>query len=415
MDINSGRLWNNIEELGKLGCQEDGSIIRLPFTREDRLAQDFLMDRMRDAGLAVRIDSAGNLIGERIGTKPCLPPVLTGSHYDSVINGGRFDGCLGILAAIEALQTMEEKNIRTARTIRLYCFKDEEGNRFGYGMIGSRSVCGIADPKGLDSMDESGITLREAMKSFGLQPDRLSECKTEQPEAFLELHIEQGRVLEDNGKQAGVVLGIAGLVRYQIRIDGVSGHAGATPMKARRDPVTAASHYILKITELAEERDNCVATVGSIKTFPGACNVICSHVEFSLDLRSCRQETIDEVVALMEEHEKELEASYGIHIQKTKEQELPPCPCSEKLMDTIESSCEAEGISHMKIMSGAGHDCMNFRDVCPTGMIFVPSKEGMSHRKEEYTSPEDCAAGAQILYRTLLLTGGENGRITKVF
>ncbi len=197
MDINEDRLWSDIQELGRIGRNSDGGITRLSFTPQDRQAQDWLETRMRDAGLAVREDAAGNLIGELYGSRPEKPCVMCGSHYDTVPEGGRFDGTLGILSALEAVRRIREQGIATERTIRLAAFKDEEGSRFGYGMVGSKSICGILDPAGLTSRDKDGISLEQAMTDYGCRPRQLASCRMEDVGAYLELHIEQGKVLED--------------------------------------------------------------------------------------------------------------------------------------------------------------------------------------------------------------------------
>ena len=401
--INAGRLWQHIEELGRIGRNTDGSVTRFPFTKEDLAAQKLLCQYMEGAGLSVETDAAGNLIGR--WTEPgCenTPPVLTGSHYDTVLNGGRFDGTRGVLGASEAVQTMKEAGIRPAYPICVVGFKDEEGNRFGYGMIGSKSICGIVSKEGLDSEDQDGISLRQAMTAYGLQPEQVQTCRIAPVKAMLELHIEQGKVLENHHKQIGIVDGIAGLVRYRIEIHGESGHAGATPMADRKDPVVAMSRWILKVTELASDRASCVATVGSIRTFPGTCNIIADHVEFTLDLRSIHETDIREIMAQMQEESRMLEKTFGVQITCHLEQQLAPVLCDDSIKDTVQQICAAHDIPHMHLMSGAGHDSMNFKDVCPVGMIFVPSKDGYSHRKEEFTSEADCAAGAQMLMEVLI-------------
>ena len=218
-------------------------------------------------------------------------------------------------------------------------------------------------------------------------------------------------MLEDHGASIGVVSGIAGLVRYTVEIRGESGHAGATPMKARKDPVPAMCRWIDRVTELAGARESCVATVGSITAYPGARNVICERVVFSLDLRSIRQEDLREIAEEMERYGAELSSLHGVEVSLRPDQALPPCRCHEPLREAIKNICRSEGYSFMELMSGAGHDCMNFKDVCPTAMIFVPSEGGVSHRKEEFTSREDCVRGAGVLLGLLLETAGVSDKI----
>lgn len=401
MDIKQERLWNHIQALGTIGKQEDGSVTRFPFTIEDKQAQGTIASWMQEAGLEVEVDYVGNVIGTLLGKEEGLSPVVCGSHYDSVKCGGKFDGCLGILSGIEALQTMIENRIQPQRTIKVIAFKDEEGNRFGYGMVGSKSISGCLQEEGFASLDENGTSLLRAMELYGLQPQRYQECKIV-PHAFIELHIEQAKVLETENKPIGVVQGIAGLSRYTVTIQGESAHAGATPMLYRQDPVVAMSDWILFTTTLAKKYKTMVATVGEIKTYPGACNVICDKVVFSLDLRSLYDEDRENAMQEIKEYHIQLEYQYGVQISIQKEQSLDACLCEESLQKDLQDICEKNAIPYANLVSGAGHDCMNFKEVCPTAMLFVRSKNGYSHRKEEFSSPIDCAIGTQVLYEMLL-------------
>ena len=356
MRINEKRLWNHIQTLGQIGKAEDGSVTRLSFTKEDEAAAFQLTEWMREAGLHVTIDACGNIIGTLKGAEPNLPPVVCGSHFDTVKEGGIFDGCLGVLTGIEVLQTIREAGIQPQRSIMVIGFRDEEGNRFGYGMIGSRSICGKVEKDGLLSVDHKGITLAQAMTQAGYHPACYATCQLSSLEAFYEVHIEQADVLAAQNLSVGIVEGIAGLVRYTVTIYGRSAHAGATPMHRRHDPVTAMSRWILHMTQLAQQ-PHTVAPIGEIHTYPGACNIICDRVSFSLDLRS-----LDDAV-----------------IQ-------------------LEVCCKTLQLPILRLASGAGHDCMNFQGICPTAMIFVRSQhEGASHSKEEYSTQKDCADGCQLL------------------
>jgi allantoate deiminase len=244
IEINADRLWSRLSELAKLGRIEAGGVTRLSFTKEERAAKDLVASYMREADLEVREDTAGNLIGRREGNDPEASVVLTGSHVDSVPNGGDFDGPLGVLAAVEALQVMEEQANETERPIEVVAFTDEEGARFGFGMIGSRATAGILTPEDLDREDEDGVSIAEAMRDASLAPERIGEAA--RPEgsvhAYVELHIEQGRILENEGLPVGLVTGIAGPVWIRFTLEGEAGHAGTTPMKLRRDALAAAAH-----------------------------------------------------------------------------------------------------------------------------------------------------------------------------
>ena len=403
MYINKQRLWNHLIELSSIGKNPDGSITRWAFTKEDEQAARLLMQWMQEAGLKVRQDAVGNVIGILEGKNPELPPIVCGSHFDTVKNGGMFDGCLGVLAGIEALQTCIEHQYIIERTIQVIGFRDEEGNRFGYGMIGSHSICGNVDEAGLDSLDEQGISLSNAMKICNYHPELYKTCKLPSIHAYFELHIEQANILNTANKPIGIVEGIAGLERYTIKVQGKSNHAGATPMQFRKDPVEAMSFWIQKITQLACSYPHTVATIGSIHTYPGACNIICDSVEFSLDIRSLQEDIIHEIMNQMECIEKEYASQKGIIFTKTQDQYLPSLLCDEKLKNTIETCCKNYHIPYEFLASGAGHDCMNFKNVCPAAMIFVRSQnEGCSHCKEEFSTMEDCCTGCQILLDTIL-------------
>lgn len=398
MKIQSKRLWQHIQVLGQIGQNKDGSVTRLAFTDEDEQAALQIRNWMEEAGLEVSVDACGNIIGKLEGSQPELPPLVCGSHFDTVSQGGMFDGCLGVLAGIEALQTMTEEGYQPRRTILVIGFRDEEGNRFGYGMVGSKSVAGIFQPEGLQAMDEDEHTLQQIMNQRGYTPQDYISCRLH-PYAYFELHIEQASVLEEQNVPVGIVEGISALHRYTITVYGKSGHAGAIPMAQRCDPVPVMCQWITGITELAKEYPSTVATIGSIQTTPGVCNTICDHASFSLDIRSLKNETLEEILGKMRAREEHLPA--GIRIEWKLEQILTSCICEEAFQTDIEQICQEEEIPAVHLVSGAGHDCMNFKGVCPTSMIFVRSADGASHKKEEYSTSSDCAAGCQILYRML--------------
>ena len=398
MNINEERLWDHIQELGQIGKAPDGSVTRFPFTREDEAAAALIEKWMQDAGLLVMRDTCGNIIGTLTGVHTELPPVICGSHFDTVKKGGIYDGCLGVLAGIEVLQTIQEAGICPLRSLKVIGFRDEEGNRFGYGMIGSRSICGRVEEEGLHSMDKDGTTLAQAMKQAGYKPENHTDCRMTPLEAYYEVHIEQADLLAEHGLSVGIVEGIAGLVRYTVTIYGRSAHAGATPMKRRHDPITAMSRWILRITELAKQHPHTVATIGEIHTYPGACNIICDHVSFSLDLRSLDDAIIQDILDTMQTYEELLEREQGVRVDRRFEQQLSAAMCDEELKRELETCCSTLQLPILRLASGAGHDCMNFQGICPTAMIFVRSQhEGASHCKEEYSTKEDCRDGCQLL------------------
>ena len=396
MEINAGRLWNRLQELGKIGVDPHGGITRWTFTEEDMQARDWLADQMKQAGLSVREDPVGNVIGTYNPADSLEAPVLSGSHFDTVRCGGIFDGCLGLLAALEAAQTLKENNVMLKRPLMVIGYRDEEGNRFSSGMVGSKVVTGKADDADFLAQDATGITIGEAMKQRGYHPEDYKQGRIDPIHASVELHIEQGKVLEQADCPVGIVEGIPYLRFYEVTLSGCSGHAGATPMNDRQDPVVAMTKWIQKITALASQRPYTVATVGNIQTFPGSANVICDHVTFSLDIRSLKEHHIDDCLAAMKPLEAELESA-GIGVSCQLRHILYGLACDERLKRDLEHIMSQRRIPYQRLMSGAGHDSQNFKDVCPCAMIFVRSQHGYSHRKEEYSTPQDCAAGAQAL------------------
>ncbi|MED1917364.1 Zn-dependent hydrolase [Bacillus thuringiensis] len=402
--INSDRLWDRLGQLGNIGKQEAGGITRLSFTPEERAAKDLVTGFMKEAGLTVREDEVGNLIGRKEGKNPAAPVVLVGSHIDSVPNGGDYDGPLGVLAGVEVLQTMQEQGIETEHPIEVIAFTDEEGTRFGYGMIGSRGIAGLIKRDEIEQADKNGVTIAEAMRQTGLDPDRTS-LATRTPgsvKAYVELHIEQGKVLESRGLSVGIVTGVAGPLWLNFVLEGEAGHAGATPMNLRRDPLAAAAQVMLAIEEEAGRTGTSVGTVGRLQAFPGGVNVIPGRVEFSLDLRDVDEAIRDEVEQRIYERAKAICAKRNVTLKVELLQRIAPAVCSDDIQNAVAEACEAEGLEAFRLPSGAGHDCMQLVELCPVGMIFARSKDGISHNPAEFTTKEDCANGAQVLYRTVL-------------
>ncbi|MCC8434788.1 Zn-dependent hydrolase [Brevibacillus sp. M2.1A] len=402
--INSDRLWDRLGQLGNVGKQEAGGITRLSFTPEERAAKDLVTGFMKEAGLTVREDEVGNLIGRKEGKNPAAPVVLVGSHIDSVPNGGDYDGPLGVLAGVEVLQTMQEQGIETEHPIEVIAFTDEEGTRFGYGMIGSRGIAGLIKRDELEQADKNGVTIAEAMRQTGLDPDRTSlAARTPgSVKAYVELHIEQGKVLESRGLSVGIVTGVAGPLWLNFVLEGEAGHAGATPMNLRRDPMAAAAQVMLVIEEEAGRTGTSVGTVGRLQAFPGGVNVIPGRVEFSLDLRDVDEAIRDEVEQRIYERAKVICAERNVTLRVELLQRIAPAVCSDDIQHAVAEACKAEGLEAFRLPSGAGHDCMQLVELCPVGMIFARSKDGISHNPAEFTTKEDCANGAQVLYRTVL-------------
>ncbi|MFJ9498498.1 Zn-dependent hydrolase [Brevibacillus centrosporus] len=402
--INADRLWDRLMQLSSIGTQDVGGITRLSFSPEERAAKDLVTGFMKEAGLSVREDEVGNLIGRKEGTNPNAPVVLIGSHLDSVPSGGNFDGPLGVLSGVEALQTMNEQGVETEHPIEVIAFTDEEGTRFGYGMIGSRGIAGLLKEDELVSRDEAGISIAEAMANVGLDPAQISKAAREpgSVKAYVELHIEQGKVLESRDLSVGIVSGVAGPLWLKFILEGEAGHAGATPMNMRKDPLAAAAEVMLVIERQAARQEISVGTVGKLQVFPGGVNIIPGRVEFTLDLRDVDIQVRDQVEQAIMAEAEAICAKRGVKLQVELLQRINPAVCSEEIRSAIQAACAAEGLETITLPSGAGHDCMQLTELCPVGMIFARSKNGISHNPAEYTSKEDCGNGAQVLYRTVL-------------
>ncbi|PGM55502.1 Zn-dependent hydrolase [Bacillus sp. AFS053548] len=402
--INQDRLWNRLMELGSIGKQESGGITRLSFTENERKAKELLSSYMNEAGLKVYEDTVGNLIGRKEGINQNAPVVLVGSHIDSVYNGGNFDGPLGVLSGIEILQTMNEQGIKTIHPIEVIVFTDEEGARFSFGMIGSRGIAGTLTLEELQNKDQQGITVAEAMRQAGYDPLLIDQSVRSigSVKAYVELHIEQGKVLENDNLSVGIVTGISGPLWLKFIIEGKAGHAGATPMNDRNDALVAASQIIQLIEKESSKTGSTVGTVGQLQLFPGGINIIPGKVEFTLDLRDVNEVIRDEVENRIVEGAKILCEQRGVGLQIDDLQRIAPTLCSNEIQDLAKLACETIGVEPFFLPSGAGHDCMQLTNLCPIGMLFIRSKDGISHNPAEWSSKEDCADGANVLYHTVL-------------
>ncbi len=405
--IDGERLWDRLTELSFVGKQGSRGVTRLSFTEDERAAKDFVTSFMEEAGLSVRGDAVGNLIGRKEAVNPNAPVVLVGSHLDSVYNGGNFDGPLGVLAGIEVLQTMNERGLQTECPIEVIAFTDEEGARFSFGMIGSRALAGTLTRGDLQHEDEQGISIAEAMRNSGLDPDSIGDAARPKDsiQAYVELHIEQGKILENENLPVGIVTGIAGPLWLQFVLEGEAGHAGTTPMNLRRDALAAAAHLIRSIEAEASETGTTVGTVGQLNVSPGGVNIIPGRAEFSLDLRDINEQVRDEVERRIVEEARRLCEERGIGLSIETLQRVAPAPCSELVQNAAKAACEELGLEPYFLASGAGHDGMQLTELCPMGMVFVRSKGGISHNPAEWSSQEDCTAGCNTLYYTVLGLG----------
>lgn len=405
MRINLGRVVNDIEQLARFNATPGDGLTRLSFTKEDKEAREYIKKEMKKIGLEIYEDGYSNLFGRREGKNSNAQVIMLGSHYDSVINGGKLDGVLGVVAAIEIMRVLDENNIENFYPIEMVAMNDEEGVRFGTGVSNSRAMAGLMKEEELDrAKDKRGVSLRQAMIEFGLTPN-LEDAKRDENsiKAFIELHIEQGSVLQNNNKDIGLVETIVGLDRYDIKFKGKAGHAGTTPMNNRKDALVAASKFIISIEKIAKNiGESTVATVGELKLSPNASNVIPGFVEISVDIRSTKEESINNVYNDFKSEIEKIKKELDIDIEVIKTLYTPPVDLSEENIKLMENISEKLGYKYLKMNSGAGHDAMNMAHITPTSLIFVPSENGLSHHPDEFTKPKDFEKGIELMLNTIV-------------
>ena len=398
--IQKERLAKDFEAMARLTDVGDG-INRLAFTDADWAGRQYIVDRMIDAGLTVEADGFGNVIGYKAGKNPDLPVVMVGSHTDSVPNGGNYDGVVGVLSAIEAVRSMTEDNVEHDHTIAVVDFMCEESSRFGAATLGSKAMHGELTLDDLHRLvDKKGISIYEALQSRNLNPDGIETMEYTRPvKAFIEIHIEQGKVLEHEQKKIGIVTGIAAPERFYVTIRGNADHSGATPMKLRHDALCGASKIILGIEEIAsmQEEPPVVGTVGVIEVIPGAMNVIPGAVKLGVDIRSISKVARDSVVTLIKEFIDVICEKRGLSYTIEPIAQDHPVAMHPAMIREIEGAVKAVDVEYMTMPSGAGHDAMHWADVVPTGMIFIPCHEGISHNPAEFTDMADIITGAKVL------------------
>jgi allantoate deiminase len=407
LQVNPERLRQNIEGIARFGRDPAGGWSRFVFTEEERKAREFVAGLLRQAGMSVRLDPAGNLFGRRKGAHPELPAVASGSHIDTVLNGGMFDGVAGTMAAIEAVQVIHENSITTQHPIEVVVFANEEGARFHNALWGSRAMLGIVqEEECLRCKDPDGVTLAEAMRAHGFDPSKIQEARIEAQrfKAFIELHPEQSHVLESEGVSIGVVEGIAGTAWMKARLMGRTDHAGATPMHLRRDALAAAAAVVLEVERIARRASDSrtVATVGRLEVRPGGINIVPGEVEMSFDVRDANAQARDRACEAILEAARRTCAERNIRIEVDELGKVMPVRLAGEIAGLIEEECREQGVSCRRLVSGAGHDAQLMALLCPTGMIFVPSVGGVSHSPHEKTEWGDMASGAQVLLNVLL-------------
>jgi allantoate deiminase len=399
----SDEIVGRIEELGAIS-ETSGALARIFLTREHRAAADLLLGWMRAAGMRAHLDAIGNICGRYEGEQPGLPCLMLGSHYDTVRDAGKWDGPLGLITAISCVADLNRRRRRLPFAIEVIGFADEEGVRYASTLLGSRAVAGTFDESLLGKADAAGITMRDALARFGLDPDHIGRAARTRPEllAFVELHIEQGPVLEGLNLPVGVVSAIAGATRLAANLTGMAGHAGTVPMRLRRDALVGAAECIVEIEEFCRtDADGLVGTVGYIHAMPGATNVIPGQVSFTIDIRAPsdahRKLAVTDIVRRIETIAKRRKLVLQIDVTH----ENRTVPCAPWLKRQVADAIAAEGFRGFELPSGAGHDGMAMIDIADVGMIFVRCRGGISHHPDEHVDNADVEAGARVLLRVI--------------
>lgn len=395
-EIDGERLLRDLDELAGIGLTADGGVSRIAFSPADREGRAWVAGRMREAGLAVRTDPAGNTIAAYPGAPAGLAPIALASHTDTVPNGGRYDGALGVLAALACGRALTTAGLRLRHPVEVINFMAEEAS-VGGGTLGSRAMAGLLDPRALDQPASDGRTVAEHARAAGIDPAGMARAARPAGSlaAYLELHIEQGGVLEAAGVPVGVVEGIVGIRRYAVTFEGAANHAGTTPMDARRDALVLAAPFVLAVRDVAVEH-GIVGTVGTFEISPGAPNVIPGRVDLSFEIRGLDEAQLNRAEATLRTYAGERGGRIARASGKA------PVASDPVVVDAIAEACERLGLPYRRMPSGAGHDAACLAAITRQGMIFVPSRAGISHAPGEYTEPEGCVNGARVLLGALL-------------
>ncbi|MBI1727581.1 MAG: Zn-dependent hydrolase [Candidatus Rokubacteria bacterium] len=396
MRINRKRLEESMEALGRVGATAKGGLNRVALTDDDRRGRDLLVEWMREAGLSVTVDQMGNIFGRRAGSDGAAP-VMMGSHADSVPTGGRYDGQLGVLCALEAIRTLNDRKAATRHPVAMAIFTNEEGARFQPAMIGSGVMSGkIPLEDAYNARDRDGVRLGDELERIGYLGSE--PCIPRPLRAYLELHIEQGPILEEQHLSVGVVEGIVAISWSRLTLTGVQDHAGPTPMRIRHDALVAAAEIVRGVREIPRKiGGDMVSTVGRLDVTPNIPNAIPGRVSLSVDLRAPEEHHVTRALGFLDRLVKEAARVEGVTYELDHYWRVPRTHFDVEVVDTIEEAAKGLGYGYRRILSGAGHDAQYMATICPTGMIFVPSRDGRSHCEEEFTPMDDIEKGANTL------------------
>jgi beta-ureidopropionase / N-carbamoyl-L-amino-acid hydrolase len=395
--VQADRLVADLDALAAVGDTGDGGNCRLALTDEDAGGRELVVGWMRELGLDVRVDRIGNVVATRAGSDPSLAPVMTGSHIDTVRTGGRYDGTLGVLAGLEVVRALDDAGVTTRRPLAVAFFTDEEGSRFAPDMLGSLAyVGGLALEDALAVVGIDGAVLGEELERIGWAGD--APVPGPPPHAFVELHIEQGPVLEEEGLAIGAVTGVQGISWDELTLTGQSNHAGTTPLRLRRDPGLVAAEVTTFVRRLAEELGgHQVGTVGRLVLHPDLINVVAARATLTVDLRNTDEAVLRVAEDRVRAFAESCAAGEGVTVERRSLARFAPVEFDPTVVAMVAEAAEARGHAYRRMPSGAGHDAQMLARVCPAGMVFVPSRAGVSHNPAEYTAPEHLAAGVEVL------------------
>ncbi|WP_025217520.1 Zn-dependent hydrolase [Mannheimia varigena] len=405
MSINMQRIQQIFSDLATL-TSIDGELTRLAFSEQDIKARDYVINLCKRYDLSVKIDPIGNVFIRKQGQDNNLPAVAFGSHIDTVVNAGKFDGTLGTIAGLETLFQLCEQNIQTRYPLELIIFTCEESSRFNYATLGSKVMCGVVDQAALSKLkDKQGLGVEQALKDIGLDFNKVNQAKRSGSEfkCFLELHIEQGPRLENEQKTIGIVTGIAAPIRAIVKIKGQADHSGATAMHYRHDALLGAAELALELEQAAIQAcHSTVATAGNLTAKPGVMNVVPGYAELLVDIRGIHTEARESVFIALQNKIKEVEKKRGLEIELQLISKDQPIVLPTEMVEQLAQVTESLGYSYEIMPSGAGHDAMHMATLCPTGMLFVPSHLGISHNPLEFTEWKDIEAGIRVLQQAVL-------------
>lgn len=400
--INGERLWSSLMEMAQIGATEKGGVCRLALTDLDRQGRDLFCRWAKEAGCTVTVDAMGNIFARRAGKDDSLPPIGSGSHLDTQPTGGKFDGAFGVLAALEVVRTLNDYKYDTAAPIEIVVWTNEEGSRFAPAMVGSGVFAGAFDlDYGLSRTDTEGKTLGDELRRIGYAGEATPGSRTFG--AFFETHIEQGPILEAEQKTIGVVQGVQGIRWYDVNVIGQEAHAGPTPMPRRKDALVGAARLIESVNRIGlENQPHACATVGMLQNMPNSRNTIPGKVFFSIDFRHPKEETLAKMDAEIRAAAARVEKEMGLTVEVKEIWYSPPVVFHPSCVEAVRDAASMLGVPHMDIISGAGHDSVYMSRVAPTGMIFVPCGDGISHNEAESATPDDLAAGCNVLLHAMV-------------